>query len=111
SPRGRWPVLIEDTHLAPMFIRRFQPAQVIRRESVGEQPVTQEAIANLTITAFGGNPQVLALRDVFDAHTFTPPGVVVASLNDPAWTAAAALAAGRGQPLIWIDNAFGRPDD
>ncbi len=33
---------------------------------------------------------------------FTPPGVVIANDADPAWTAALALAAGRGQPILWI---------
>ena len=34
SPTGRWPVLYEDDWLAPMFIRAFKPAQVIRRPAV-----------------------------------------------------------------------------
>ncbi|MHC4652009.1 MAG: hypothetical protein ACYTES_14305, partial [Planctomycetota bacterium] len=32
SPQGRWPVLFADDRLAPMFIRRFKPAHVIRRD-------------------------------------------------------------------------------
>jgi hypothetical protein len=36
--------------------------------------------------------------------------VVIASVNDPAWTAAVALAAGRGQPLGWLDAPFDRPN-
>lgn len=111
SPHGRWPVLIDDDYFTPMFIRRFRPAQVIRRPSVGQQPITQQTITNLTITSFGGNPQAHSLRDVFNAHNYAPPGAVIASLNDPAWTAAAALAAGRGQPLIWISQPFGTPND
>jgi hypothetical protein len=33
-----------------------------------------------------------------------PPGVVVAREGDPAWVAAAALGAGRGQPVIWVEG-------
>src|SRR5215510_11407694 len=34
SPQRRWPVLFEDRVLAPMFIRRFKPAQVVRRDAI-----------------------------------------------------------------------------
>lgn len=114
SPAGRWPVLIEDAELAPMFIRRFSPAEVIRRESIGETERTPEAwrelVEHTPIRAWGGNPQQHTLRDIFAAHNYVPPGAVIASLNDPAWTAAVALAAGRGQPLLWLDGRFGSPN-
>ena len=32
-----------------------------------------------------------------------PPGIVVADQRDPAWTAALALAAARGQPIVWAE--------
>ena len=111
SPQGRWPVLIEDARLSAMFIRRFQPAEVVRRDSIGSRPITREAIENLTITSFGGQPETHDLHQALTAHRFEPAGIVVASLDDPAWPAAAALAAGRGQPVVWIDRSLGEPND
>lgn len=110
SPRGRWPVLIEDSVLSAMFIRRFRPAQVIRRESIGDAPITREAVEQTVITAFGADPAMQSIRQAFEMHQFVPAGVIVTSLNDTAWPAAAALSAGRGQPLIWIDDQYGQPD-
>ncbi|MEM7623410.1 MAG: hypothetical protein AAF235_09425, partial [Planctomycetota bacterium] len=41
----------------------------------------------------------------------TPPGVAVADDEDEAWTAALALAAGRGQPIVWVKRTLvGRVD-
>lgn len=37
------------------------------------------------------------------ANQYAPPGLVVAHPSDPAWTAALALAAGRGQALAFLD--------
>lgn len=109
SPLGRWPVLIEDDHLATMFIRRFKPAEVIRRESVGDRAIDQATLEQIIVTTWGGRPGA-TVRQVFDAHNFTPVGAVVASVNDPAWPAAVALAAGRGQPMIWLDDNFRQPN-
>ncbi|MCH8314719.1 MAG: hypothetical protein IIA64_01990 [Planctomycetes bacterium] len=114
SPRVRWPVLFEDDQLAPMFIRRFQPSRVYRRESVGDLPKTveqrQRDMEAVAIRAWGGDPQQDTLRQVFEREKYTPPGVVITSVDDPAWTAAVALAAGRGQPIAWLDGRFGRPN-
>jgi hypothetical protein len=114
SAQGRWPVLFEDDRLAPMFIRRFRPDQVVRRESVGhptpppdERRQQMEAVIKRT---WGGDPQPQTLREVFDQRSHTPPGVVITSGEDPAWTAAVALAAGRGQPIAWLDGRYGRPN-
>ncbi len=114
SPQGRWPVLIEDDHLAPMFIRRFGPAQVIRREPVPapakDREKRQARMDATVVSAFGGDPERESIRQVFDRLNYVPPGVVIASAADPAWTAAVALAAGRGQPIAWMDGDFGRPN-
>jgi hypothetical protein len=114
SPSGRWPVLIEDDHLCGMFIRRFDPAQVIRRGSVGELPDESEArrrlIERVVIHAWGGNADAIDLRDTFARQDFMPAGVVIASVTDLAWPAAAALAAGRGQPIAWLADPFNRPN-
>ena len=115
SPAARWPVLIEDDHFAPMFIRRFKPAQVIRRMSVADDAthvthVTRDALIAVVIRSWGGDPAVDSIPAVFERHRYTPPGVVIASTGDAAWTAGVALAAGRGQPIVWLDGRFGRPN-
>ena len=102
SPRGRWPVLFEDDLLAPMFIRRFEPAHVLRREpgagGSGATSVTRQQLEAAVVRAWGGDPQNQTWREAFDQHGYTPPGVVITTVRDPAWTAGVALAAGRGQP-------------
>ncbi|MHC4992832.1 MAG: hypothetical protein ACYTGC_17815, partial [Planctomycetota bacterium] len=50
------------------------------------------------------------LADVLERGGYEPPGIVVTSVDDPAWTAAVALAAGRAQPLAWLDEKYGRPN-
>lgn len=115
SPRGRWPVLLEDDHYAAMFIRRFQPSQIVRRQPVERSPddpagVSRGELEAVVITAWGGDPRRESIPDVFRRQGHTPPGVVVTSTNDPAWTAAVALAAGHGQPLAWLDTPFGLPN-
>lgn len=111
SPRGRWPVLFDEPQFAPMFIRRFKPAEVIRRESVGELPEDKSArellLERTIVTSWGGNPAANTPEHVFAANKFTPAGVVVTSVDDPAWTAAVALAAGHGQPILFVDGKFG----
>jgi hypothetical protein len=37
SLQGRWPILIEDDTYTPMFLRRFQAAEVIRLEATGDR--------------------------------------------------------------------------
>jgi hypothetical protein len=111
SPAARWPVLIEDESLAPRFIERFAPRRVFRRASVGalpDDPAARQRLANeATIRAFGGDPARQTLGEVFTAANFTPPGVVLTEFADPAWLAATALAAGRGQPLAALPGEFG----
>ena len=113
SPTGRWPVLFEDDRYAPMFIARFAPRRVFRRDAVGPLPDSdagRAALANQSIIrAFGGDPTRQSLREVFAAVSFTPPGLVLTDFGDPAWPAAVALAAGRGQVLETLEGSFGDP--
>lgn len=113
SLNGRWPVLIEDDILTPKFVRRFKSAQIIRRESVGamagDKAARQKSLEGIVIRAFNGDPSAQDFKSLFAKHNFAPPGVVIASVDDPAWTAAVALAAGHGQPLLWLDDALGGP--
>lgn len=111
SPKARWPVLFEDEAFAPRFIRAFRPARVFRRPA-GTPPADAAALAaaaaEAVTRAWGGDPAAgqgpeAAMR----AIGLVPPGIVAASASDPSWTAAVALAAGRGQPLAWIDAPAG----
>jgi hypothetical protein len=112
SPRGRWPVLFADDLYAPKFIRAFEPTHVYLREPVGETNAEaqdrRERIEQIVIDALRPEgmsaPKVIA--DFFRAVKYKPPGVVVMSLEDPAWTAGVALAAGRGQPILWLDANY-----
>jgi hypothetical protein len=122
SSKGRWPVLFQDEHFAPMFIRRFQPAEVIVRDANGTDGVRplpsaasdrrvllQSIVARVWGSAEGLGPGP-TLREVFARRNHKPPGAVIAWEDDPAWTAALALAAGRGQPLLWLGGQLGRPN-
>lgn len=133
SLAGRWPVLIEDNFFAPMFVRAFKPEIVVRRtaaqplpgERSAQQAAVERAIANAWRPPQGTPPgsgpvpgaamvaptapSALAPLDAFKAVGFEPCGMVFASMGDPAWTAALALAAAHGQPIGWIDQNLGAP--
>jgi hypothetical protein len=114
SRTARWPVLIEDDRLSPIFIRAFKPERVVRRTSIGQLPgekIGRERIMDATVAKVWGGAGVegtslAALRQA----QLAPPGVVVTSALDDAWPAAVALAAGRGLPLLFDDGDFGEPN-
>ncbi|MDZ4754945.1 MAG: hypothetical protein SGJ11_10685 [Phycisphaerae bacterium] len=110
---ARWPVLIEDDRLAPMFIRAFQPERVVRRTSSGVMPTSkadrEQAMDAAVRQAWGGDPAQDSLS-ALKAARLSPAGVVITSAEDTAWTAAVALAAGRGLPLLFVDGDFGTID-
>jgi len=112
SPDGRWPVIFEHDRLAPMFIRAFTPAQVIRRDSMDARRVPAErarqVIEEIVTRAWGGDPSREQARAAFDRAGHTPAGVVFTQEDDPARCAAVALAAGRGLPIAWLEGEFGR---
>jgi hypothetical protein len=108
-------VLFEDDAFAPRFVRAFMPAQVIRRAAVGGEaltPATIPARCDAAIAAaWGGDPAKGSIA-AMQAARLLPCGIVGTAADDPAWTAAVALAAGRGQPLGWFSApAGGGPDD
>ena len=112
SPEARWPVLIEDDAYAPMFVRAFKPARVVRRASVGAMPADraerEKRIAAAATDAFGeGAPDFLS---ACRARGAAPSMVVIADAMDPAWTAAVALSAGRGAPIHFTSESYGAPD-
>ncbi len=131
---ARFPILIDDgTWLARENIARFSraffspasgggagpadapaPARVVRWAAPdtftlpGEPAPRRAMLADVAAHAWSA-PSAAALKDHWATLNFVPPGAVVASTLDPAWTAGLALAAFRGQPLIWLDRpaAFG----
>ena len=115
TPKARWPVLFEDDAFAPRFVRAFRPSEVLRRAPVGgpapdaaSLPARCDAAVAL---AWGGDPAKGAIA-AMQAAGILPAGIVGTAADDPAWTAALALAAGRGQPLGWFATpAGGGPDD
>ena len=116
SPFGHWPVLIEDSRFAPRFIRAFKPKAVLRRTDrvppLPEDHAERRALIEKTlVTVWGGDSTKATPLQVYRAINLEPAGLVVTREVDPAWTAALALAAGRGQMLGFVDGSWGIPSD
>ncbi|HLO50110.1 MAG TPA: hypothetical protein VK211_16970 [Kamptonema sp.] len=114
SLQGRWPILIEDPKYTPMFLERFHPAEIIRLPSL-KQPLPkgkqlQDTIISALAAAWNAT-DIPSLKDTWLELGWEPPGIVISSANDPALPAAIALAADRGQPLVFIEGNFGQPND
>lgn len=115
SLKSRFPILIDDgtaraAENIARFTRAFQPKSTLVLESI-EHTVSHETIRDAILHSWSEPGTDIANRtmhDAFGAVGFTPFGVVVTSLDDKAWTAAAALAAYRGQHIAYIDPPAGR---
>lgn len=111
SLTGRYPVLIDDGSWAAResiarFVRAFKPEQVVRfnagpAEEAGEVNIRESV--DRTVAAAWGCPNPAKLTEHWQQLGFVPPGVVIAHPSDPAWTGGLALAAGHGQPIIWLN--------
>lgn len=116
SPKLHFPVLIDDgTILAhediARFVRAFGPERVLRWAAKGAKSdaawttVAREEIARAHAASLGlagAKDQDATLRAAF--AQVQSPGIVVAHEDDAAWPAALALAAGRLQPIAWVDT-------
>ncbi|MDX2115588.1 MAG: hypothetical protein SFZ24_08210, partial [Planctomycetota bacterium] len=118
----RFPVLIDDGSARAAedisrFVRAFDPRSVVRWSAPEDRPEGdelpdgktnpagfREAVETAARLAWGAR-NAEELSEVWKRTQFAPFGVVVASPSDPAWTAALALSAGRGQPMVWLDRA------
>ncbi len=118
----RFPVLIDDgseraREDIARFVRAFEPLTVVRWSPAGvkgeqeklpsEPGARSAALDSVWRSAWGaawGARSAEELRTIWAQSRFSPPGVVVASPLDPAWTAAVALAAGHGEPIIWTST-------
>ncbi|MBS0190071.1 MAG: hypothetical protein U0573_00955 [Phycisphaerales bacterium] len=113
TPKVRFPVLIDDGSIRSAeniarFVRAFAPKDVVRftaADAGGGWDANAEAIAAALAASSGAkDPTPESLRAAWDAQSHQPPGIVVANKADVAWPAALALAAGHGQPLLWITD-------
>jgi len=111
SLESRFPVLIDDgtpqaRHAISRFIHGYRPQQILVLDSVGQfeggRPDPDRI--NAIVASAWGAQFTQSASERWSELSFTPPGAVVASAADPAWTAALALAADRGQPIIWLDH-------
>lgn len=116
----RFPVLIDDGSWASAqriarFVRAYKPATVFRaRVPEGEAELgrreegfTSERLDRAIAAAWTVQSQdeplpPERLQELWDKLKFEPFGVVVADAADPTWPAAVALAAGHGQPVVWL---------
>ncbi len=123
----RYPVLIDDgsyqaQQAIARFVRAFEPKSVVRwlapndasawpGDAPSRHALLERAAARpwLSGDAPADGSPAAALKAQWDKLQFVPPGIVVASSEDPAWPAALALAAGRGQPIAWL-KGHGKPD-
>lgn len=111
SLRGRFPVLIDDGSWASReaiarFVRAFRPDRVVRLSAdaapaAGDADIRGEV--ERAVAAAWECEDPTKLVEHWQGLGFVPPGVVVAHPSDPAWTAALALAAGHGQPILWLN--------
>jgi hypothetical protein len=111
--KGNWPILIEDDKYTPMFLQRFQPEEVVRLPSIKEQlpkgKKLQELMLNAAATAWNAT-DTETLKAKWTQLGWEPPGVVITSENDPARSAGVALAAAHGQPLVFLEGNFAKPN-
>jgi hypothetical protein len=107
SPNLRFPVLIEtedSRENIARFIRSFGPGQVLRLapSKTAAQPISRAHLEQALLAAWDAD-DVEALRETWQERQHPPLGAVVLHEDDPAWAAGLALAAGRGQILIWSE--------
>lgn len=108
-----FPVLIDDgTERASAdiarFVRVFEPDEIRLLNSDADTP-TAEGLARALDDAWGVGPDS-TLTDAFAQAGWTPPGLVVTDEDHPSAVAALALAAGRGQPLAFVDTPVHKGD-
>jgi len=115
SPKARWPILIEDDIYAPMFVRAFAPKRIVRRTDRIEPPkdsaALKIAIDRAVTCAFGGDSNAQSPAQAMEAARMSPTGIAAYTQSDPAFVAAAALAAGHGMLPLQLDGDFGAPND
>jgi hypothetical protein len=120
SLERRYPVLIDDGSWRARqdiarFVRAFGPRDVVRWQRPtgadgaappawpSEPAARREIIATAAARAMGAK-SAADLKARYTEVSLEPFGVVVTNDADPAWTAGLALAAGRCQPIVFINH-------
>lgn len=113
--RSYYPILIDDPRWTIPFVKAFRPARIVRgprnrRGGVGafdEWGAAEAAVGRAWVEDEPGStdlpPAVSPPRNLGR----TPPGIVLSHPGSPALAGAAALAAGRFQPLVRVDPETG----
>jgi hypothetical protein len=122
TPKARFPVLIDDGTPASRediarFVRGFKPTRTVRWSGKVKAPegaplrdAVSAAVQRVWARAAPGEDKDAKVESQAELlarwKSIGVPrtGIVVAAHDDTAWTAALALAAGRAQPLVWIDR-------
>lgn len=111
---GRWPILIEDDRYTPLFLRRFQPAEIIRlpkvQKSLPKGRSLEKRLQEVAAAAWQAHDPS-TVRETWQQLGWNPPGVVITDVEDGAWPGALALAADRGEPLVFLGGQFRSPND
>jgi len=113
SPEHRYPVLIDDgtpgaRENIARFVRAFAPGRVLLWPGAGERTGSRRQRMESALERSWGADSSEGLKAVWNEMRIQPPGVVVTAKRDRAWPAALALAAGRGQPILWVDGNLGK---
>ncbi len=118
TPVLRFPVLIDDgspdaAEEIGRFVRGFGPQSVVQWKSPSAEASSQTftAVTREQLIATVAKSWDIAedatqerMIELWRSADAAPPGVVAIDLADPAWTAGIALAAGRGQPMVFVKS-------
>ncbi len=118
TPVLRFPVLIDDgtpdaAEEIARFVRGFGPQSIVTWKSPAADAsavtftnVTREHLIATVAKSWDIAEDTTQERmiELWRSADAAPPGVVAIDLADPAWTAGLALAAGRGQPMVFVKS-------
>lgn len=119
--KEKYPVLIDDgsdgaRENIARFVNGFLGGKVVRwaPEPAQAWPADPAQRRERVDRAFAGAwdaSDIAGARAEWKEDKLVPPGVVVMSPLDPAWTAGLALAAWRGEELVWTQEQPAQPGD
>lgn len=117
DPKFRFPVLIDDGTAASRediarFVRGYAPKKIVHWSAKDDAAIGRLAVEAALRHVWGKplpeepkDPNVVTNADLlarWKAIGVPRTGIVITAEDDPAWTAALALAVGRAQPLAWV---------